>query len=85
MQWCVMSRIDKIKEGDLVINRRTKKPYIVLEIKRRKKKSYGAGPSGTERKNFLLLSTNGRQRWQVDTALKVEYYLPGDPWFDDIR
>ncbi len=80
-----MSRIDKIKEGDLVINRRTKKPYIVLEIKRRKKKSYGAGPSGAERKNFLLLSTNGRQRWQVDTALKVEYYLPGDPWFDDIR
>jgi len=56
-----------------------------LEIKRRKKKSYGAGPSGSDRKNFLLLATNGRQMWQVDTALKVEYYLPGDPWFDDIR
>ena len=80
-----MSRIDKLKEGDLVVSRANKKPHIVLEVKKYQKKVYGAGPSGTERKNFLLLSTNGRQRWQVDTALKVEYYLPGDPWFDDIR
>ena len=80
-----MSRVDKIKEGDLLVNRKTKKPYIVLEIKRRKKKSYGAGPSGSERKNFLLLATNGRQKWRLDTALKVEYYLPGDPYYDDIR
>ena len=80
-----MAKIDKLKEGDLIIHRGSKKPYIVLEIKRRKKKSYGAGPSGSYRKNFLLLATNGRQMWQVDTALKVEYYLPGDPWFDDIR
>ena len=80
-----MAKIDKIKEGDLIVHRGSKKPYIVLEIKRRRKKSYGAGPSGSDRKNFLLLATNGRQMWQVDTALKVEYYLPGDPWFDDIR
>ena len=80
-----MNRTDNIKEGDLVVRRGNKKPYIVLEVKRYQRKVYGAGPSGAERKNFLLLSTNGRQRWQVDTALKVEYYLPGDPWFDDIR
>jgi len=80
-----MSRIDKIKEGDLVINRRTKKPHIVLEVKKYQKKVYGAGPSGNVRKRFLLLLPNGRQKWKVDTALKVEYYLPGDPWFDDIR
>ena len=80
-----MAKIDKLKEGDLVVHRGSKKPYIVLEIKRRRKKSYGAGPSGSNRKNFLLLATNGRQMWQVDTALKVEYDLAGDSWFDDIR
>jgi len=80
-----MSRIDNLKEGDLVVNRATKKPYIVLEIKRYHRKVYGAGPSGSNRKKFLLLSPDGRQSWQVDTALKVGYYLPNDPWFDDIR
>ncbi len=80
-----MSRIDNLKEGDLVVNRTTKKPYIVLEIKRYHRKVYGAGPSGSNRKKFLLLSPDGRQSWQVDTALKVNYYLPGSPYFDDIR
>ncbi len=80
-----MSRIDNLKEGDLVVNRITKKPYIVLEIKRYHRKVYGAGPSRSNRKKFLLLSPDGRQCWQVDAALKVEFYLPGDPWFDDIR
>jgi hypothetical protein len=80
-----MGKIDKLKEGDLVVRRGNKKPYIVLAITKYERKVYGAGPSGSDRKNFLLLSTNGRQMWQVDTALKVEYYLPGDPWFDDIR
>ena len=80
-----MSSIDKIKEGDLLVNRTTKKPYIVLEIKRYHRKVYGAGPSGSNRKKFLLLSPDGRQSWQVDTALKVNYYLPGSPYFDDIR
>jgi hypothetical protein len=80
-----MSRVDNLKEGDLVVNRTTKKPYIVLEIKRYHRKVYGAGPSGSNRKKFLLLSPDGRQSWQVDTALKVEYYLPGEPYFDDIR
>jgi len=80
-----MSSIDKIKEGDLLVNRTTKKPYIVLEIKRYHRKVYGAGPSGSNRKKFLLLSPDGRQSWQVDTALKVGYYLPGEPYFDDIR
>jgi len=80
-----MSRIDKIKEGDLVVRRADKKPYIVLEISRYKKRLYGTRTSGSERKKFLLLFPNGRQKWEIDTALKVEYYLPGDPWFDDIR
>ena len=80
-----MGKIDKLKEGDLIVHRGSKKPYIVLEIKRYQKKAYGSGPSGLVRKRFLLLATNGRQMWQVDTALKVEYYLPGDSWFDDIR
>ena len=80
-----MDRIDKIKEGDLVVRRADKKPYIVLEISRYKKRLYGTRTSGSERKKFLLLFPNGRQKWEIDTALKVEYYLPGDPWFDDIR
>ena len=80
-----MAKIDKIKEGDLVVSRANKKAYIVLEIKRYQRKVYGAGPSGSNRKKFLLLFPDGRQRWKIDTALKVEYYLPGDPWFDDIR
>jgi len=80
-----MSRIDKIKEGDLVVRRADKKPYIVLEISRYKKRLYGTRTSGSERKKFLLLFPNGRQKWEIDTALKVEYYLPGAPWFDDIR
>ena len=80
-----MGRIDKIKEGDLVVRRGDKKPYIVLEITRYHRKVYGAGPSGSSRKKFLLLCPDGRQRWWIDTSLKVEYYLPGDPWFDDIR
>ena len=80
-----MAKIDKIKEGDLVVRRGNKRPYIVLEIKRYRKKAYGSGPSGQPRKAFKLLSSDGRQFLIKDTALKVEYYLPGDPWFDDIR
>ena len=80
-----MSRIEKIKEGDLVVSRENKKAHIVLEIRKYQRRVYGAGPSGNVRKQFLLLFPDGRQKWKVDTALKVEYYLPGDPWFDDIR
>ncbi len=77
-------KIDKIKEGDLIIQDKQKALHCVGD-QRYRKKVYGAGPSGSNRKNFLLLATNGRQMWQIDTSLKVEYYLPGDRWFDDIR
>ena len=80
-----MSRIEKIKEGDLLVNRKTKKPYIVLEVKRYQRKVYGSGPSGSKRKRFSLLSHEGRQMWKIDTEVKVNYYLPGSPYFDDIR
>ena len=80
-----MAKIDNLKEGDLVVHRGSKKPYIVLEIKKYHKRVYGSGSPGSIRKKFLLLYPNGRQMWQIDSALKVEYYLPGDPWFDDIR
>ena len=82
-----MGRIDKIKEGDLVVRRGDKKPYIVLEITRYHKKVYGASPalSGKNRKKFLLLCPDGRQKWWIDTALKVGFYLPGHPFFDEIR
>ena len=80
-----MGRIDNVKEGDLIVNRSNKKPYIVLEIKKHQRRVYGSGASSSERKKFLLLFPNGRQKWKIDTTLKVEYYLPGDPWFDDIR
>ena len=78
-----MAKIDKIKEGDLVVSRANKKAHIVLEIQKYHKSVYGS--SVPMRKKFLLLFPDGRQRWKIDTALKVEYYLPGDPWFDDIR
>ena len=80
-----MAKIDKIKEGDLIVHRGSKKPYIVLAITKYERKVYGAGPSGSNRKRFLLLCPDGKQKWRKDTVLKVEYYLPGDPWFDDIR
>ena len=80
-----MNRTDNIKEGDLVVRRGNKKPYIVLEVKRYQRKVYGAGPSGNRRKKFLLLSPDGRQSWKIDTTMKVEFYLPGSPYFDDIR
>ena len=80
-----MAKIDKIKEGDLIVHRTNKKPYIVLAITKYERKVYGAGPSGSNRKRFLLLCPDGKQKWRKDTVLKVEYYLPGDPWFDDIR
>ena len=80
-----MSRIDRVKVGDLVVRRGDKKSYIVLEIQRHPRKVYGAGPSGNNRKKFLLLCPDGRQTWKIDTSLKVEFYLPADPWFDDIR
>jgi len=80
-----MSRIDKIKQGDLLVNRTTKKPYIVLEVKKYQRKVYGSGPSGSTRKKFLLLSHQGRQTWKVDTEVKVNYYPPGSPYYDDIR
>jgi len=81
-----MSRTDNIKEGDLVVRRGDKKPYIVLEVKRYQRTVYGAGgTSGNRRKKFLLLSPDGRQSWKIDTAMKVEFYLPGSPHFDDIR
>ena len=78
-----MNRINKLKEGDLVIRRADKKPCVVLEIKRYHKKAYGAVAG--RRKKCLLLFPDGKQKWVVDTALKVGFYLPGDPWFDDIR
>ena len=80
-----MSRIHKLKEGDLLVRRADKKPYIVLEIRKYRRKVYGAGPSGENRKTFTLLSPEGKQRNFRDTTIKVEFYLPGDPWFDDIR
>ena len=80
-----MSRIDKLKEGDLVVRRADKRPCIVLEIKRYHKKVYGAGREKSRRKKCLILFPDGKQKWVVDTALKVGFYLPGDPWFDDIR
>ena len=80
-----MSRIHKLKEGDLLVRRADKKPYIVLEIKSYKRKVYGAGPSGENRKIFSLLSPAGKTKIVRDTTIKVEFYLPGDPWFDDIR
>jgi hypothetical protein len=80
-----MSRIHKLKEGDLLVRRADKKPYIVLEIKSYKRKVYGAGPSGENRKIFSLLSPAGKTKIVRDTSVKVEFYLPGDPWFDDIR
>tara|TARA_R100000234_G_scaffold101204_1_gene70233 strand:- start:179 stop:421 length:243 start_codon:yes stop_codon:yes gene_type:complete len=80
-----MGKIDKLKEGDLVVHRDSKRPYIVLEISKHHRVAYGSGGPASSRKKFLLLFPDGRQRWKIDTALKVEYYLPGDPWFDDIR
>ena len=80
-----MAKIDKIKEGDLVVSRANKKAYIVLQISKHHRVAYGSGAPASTRKKFLLLYPDGRQMWKIDTALKVEYYLPGDPWFDDIR
>jgi hypothetical protein len=80
-----MNKIDLIKEGDLIVRRQNKKPHIVLQIKNVSRTVYGSKGAGEARKNFLLLLPNGRQKWTLDTTLKTQFYLPGDPWFDDIR
>jgi len=80
-----MGRVDKIKEGDLVVRRADKKPCIVLEVARYHKKNYGPMAGARHRKKCLLLFPDGKQKWIVDTALKVGFYLPGDPYYDDIR
>ena len=73
-----------LKIGDLVVKRATKKCYIVLEVKPYRRHAYGAKRADSRRR-ILVVSPTGKQTWKVDTALKVEFYLPGDPWFDDIR
>jgi len=75
-----------LKIGDLVVKRATKKCYIVLEVKPYRRKAYGGQDARVvRRRRILVVSPTGKQTWKVDTALKVEFYLPGDPWFDDIR
>ena len=76
-----------LKIGDLVVKRATKKCYIVLEVKPYRRKAYGGQDRGVRpgRRRILVVSPTGKQTWKVDTALKVEFYLPGDSWFDDIR
>jgi hypothetical protein len=68
----------KIKVGDLVLKKRTNKPFIVLEVKKYNRESYGARRRLQERKRYLLFSHDGKQNWVIDTSLRVEYYLP-DP------
>tara|TARA_B100000900_G_scaffold366130_1_gene341817 strand:- start:2249 stop:2488 length:240 start_codon:yes stop_codon:yes gene_type:complete len=79
-----MSKISNIEVGDLLISREGKAPWIVLESKPYHKKAYGTlVPTG--RKKILVMSHAGQKEWLVDTAVKVRFYLPGDPWFEDIR
>ena len=82
-----MGRTNKLKVGDLVVERKTKKSFIVLEVAKYRRVGYGTPnpPGASKRKKFLVVSPTGRQRWKVDTALKVEFFLPDDPYSDDIR
>mgnify|MGYP003667888581 FL=1 len=73
-----------LKIGDLVVKRATKKCYIVLDVKPYRRHAYGAKRTHSRRR-ILVVSPTGKQTWKVDTALKVEFYLPGDSWFEDIR
>tara|TARA_R100001377_G_scaffold44229_1_gene25155 strand:+ start:117 stop:359 length:243 start_codon:yes stop_codon:yes gene_type:complete len=73
-----------VKIGDLVVERTTKKAFIILEVRPYKRKAYGE-MRGSMRQRFLVVSPAGKQTWKVDTALKVEFYLPGSTYFDDIR
>ena len=59
------SRVEKIKEGDLLVNRKTKKPYIVLEVKRYSAKSMVQDHLEERKDLFLLLSHEGRQMWKI--------------------
>ena len=73
-----------LKIGDLVVKRATKKCYIVLDVIPYRRHAYGA-KRAESRRRILVVSPTGKQTWKVDTALKVEFYLPDDPWFEDIR
>ena len=79
-----MSRTERLKIGDLVVERKTKKSFIVLRRENYYTRTMYGKTTGT-RKRFLVMSPTGRQSWKVDTAMKVEFFLPGDPYFDDIR
>jgi len=63
---------NKIEIGDLVVNRRDYSKHIVLDIKLLPHRRPGRSST---RKRFLLISTSGNQKWVIDTALRVEYYL----------
>jgi hypothetical protein len=66
---------NKIEIGDLVVNRQDYSKHIVLDIIRLRRRGPPSQFAGSKRKKFLLISTSGHQKWVIDTALRVEYYL----------
>jgi hypothetical protein len=66
---------NKIEIGDLVVNRQDYSKHIVLDIKLLPHRRPPSQLAGSKRKKFLLISTSGYQKWVIDTALRVEYYL----------
>ena len=80
-----MSKIPNIKAGDLLICREDRAPWIVLDAMPYSRKVYGTLVPAAERKKFLVMDHAGERMWLVATAVKVRCYLPGDPWFNDIR
>ena len=81
-----LQQLAMLKTGDLVVERKTKKSFIILEQKKsRYRSSYGSPRhDGPDRLCFLIISPDGRQKWLYDTELKVKFYLPGDAWLDEV-
>jgi hypothetical protein len=76
--------IQMIRVGDLLIHHKSKKSFIVVEIKESRKRVYG-GALDSNRCSYKLMEHNGRMRWYNDTVIKVLFRFPKGSLFGDIR
>jgi hypothetical protein len=60
-----------LKPGDLVINRRTNKPGLIIKVSESHRLAYG---DMTKRLLYQLLE-NGKTTWVHDIALSAEYRI----------
>ena len=64
-------------EGDLIIEIKTKKLYLVLEKRKYNKKVWGN--IAKFRKMFKIMAPDGKTRWCRDTSITINFEPPDEP------